>query len=151
MIQSFGRMAFRGGEHQPLNYGYVGHFNRQCKSAGLVLRQADKTLSRGWLGRGTRVYNGRGKLMTNRQSKRKTIGHPSGPSEPTNINNMAESSARENPLRAASVLYRRGAAEIFTLSHRNFTWLSVNCLHSFSCSIHWSSSFRDVLSSIIRT
>lgn len=28
------------------------------------------------------------------------------------------------------------------------TWFSVNCLHSFSCSIHWSSSFSEALSSM---
>ena len=36
-----------------------------------------------------------------------------------------------------------------TFSHRVFTWFSDNCLHSFSCSIHWSSSFAAALSSII--
>lgn len=36
-----------------------------------------------------------------------------------------------------------------TLSHSVFTWASVNCLHSFNCSIHWSRSFRVVLSSIV--
>ena len=36
-----------------------------------------------------------------------------------------------------------------TLSHRVFTWLSVSCLQSFNCSIHWSSSLRDAFSSIV--
>lgn len=113
----------------------------------------DVTRSRGRFGRGKRVHNGRAGPRATLRSKRTTGGRPAGTTEPTvpaaDVNNMAEPSARANPLRAAP--YRRGAAEIFTLSHRNFTWLSVNCLHSFSCSIHWSSSLRDVLSSIIRT
>ena len=36
-----------------------------------------------------------------------------------------------------------------TLSHKVFTWVSVSCLHSFSCSIHWSKSLSVALSSII--
>lgn len=36
-----------------------------------------------------------------------------------------------------------------TFSHKILTWLSVSCLHSFSCSIHWSRSFRVVLSSML--
>lgn len=36
-----------------------------------------------------------------------------------------------------------------TLSHRVFTCVSVSCLHSFSCSIHWSKSLSVALSSIL--
>lgn len=38
---------------------------------------------------------------------------------------------------------------IFTISQSVFTWDSVSCLHSFSCSIHWSKSTIVFLSSII--
>lgn len=35
-----------------------------------------------------------------------------------------------------------------TFSHKVLTWASVNWLHSFNCSIHWSRSFVVALSSI---
>lgn len=38
-----------------------------------------------------------------------------------------------------------------TFSHKIFTWFSDSCLHSFSCSIHWSSSFVNTFSSILDT
>lgn len=37
----------------------------------------------------------------------------------------------------------------FTLSHNVFTCVSVNCLHSFSCSINWSKSLSVALSSMV--
>lgn len=39
----------------------------------------------------------------------------------------------------------------FTLSHNVFTCVSVNCLHSFSCSINWSKSLSVALSSMFHT
>ena len=39
--------------------------------------------------------------------------------------------------------------KVRTLSQRVFTWLSVSCLQSFNCSIHWSSSLSDAFSSIV--
>lgn len=36
----------------------------------------------------------------------------------------------------------------FTFSQSVLTWFSLSCLHSFSCSTHWSSSLVNVLSSI---
>lgn len=35
-----------------------------------------------------------------------------------------------------------------TFSHRVRTWFSLSCLHSFSCSTHWSSSLVNALSSM---
>lgn len=37
-----------------------------------------------------------------------------------------------------------------TFSHRLRTWLSLSCRHSFSCSIHWSSSLAKPFSSMAR-
>lgn len=37
---------------------------------------------------------------------------------------------------------------LLTFSHRVFTWPSDSCLHSLSCSIHWSISFVNALSSM---
>lgn len=56
------------------------------------------------------------------------------------LNRCTEVSARRNTTRDRSR----------TFSHRVFTWLSVSCWHSFNCSIHWSSSFSDAFSSIVR-
>lgn len=36
-----------------------------------------------------------------------------------------------------------------TFSHNVLTWFSANCLHSLSCSIHWSSSLTTAFSSIL--
>ena len=36
-----------------------------------------------------------------------------------------------------------------TFSHNVLTWFSCSCWHCMSCSIHWSSSFNDALSSIV--
>lgn len=44
---------------------------------------------------------------------------------------------------------RKDPRKLLTISHSVLTWVSVSCLHSFSCSIHWSKSFKVVLSSMI--
>lgn len=36
-----------------------------------------------------------------------------------------------------------------TFSHRVRTWFSFSCLHSFSCSTHWSSSLANALLSMV--